>query len=117
MYQKCKQMLSLAIKLSAMAHYGQFDNTGRPYFIYLMEVMTNLKSLDNDLNSIAILHGIFQHTDTKPFHLIDLGFSDRVIDGVRSMTRLENQSTAQYKAQIKSNPDSVKIKSATTKSM
>jgi len=109
-------MLSLAIKLSATAHYGQFDKSGRPYFLYLMKVMTNLESLDDELNSIAILHGIFQHTDTKPFHLIDLGFSDRVIDGVRSMTRLDNQSTAQYKVQIKLNPDSVKIKLATTKS-
>lgn len=57
-----QQMLNKAIVLAATHHDGQFDKSGLPYILHVMKVMHYLKSNDEELNCIAVLHDIIEDT-------------------------------------------------------
>jgi (p)ppGpp synthase/HD superfamily hydrolase len=59
---------------------------------------------------IAIGHDLIEDTKTTFQELIELGFSDRVIDGIRALTKMPGETHEEYKAKVKRNADSVKVK-------
>ncbi len=105
-------MLATAIALAANKHMGQFDKAGVPYILHCLKVMHYLKTDDQELMSIAVLHDILEDTDVKPHELRDMGFSNRVQKGVLCMTKWEGMDAHAYMVQLLSNPDSVKVKLA-----
>lgn len=106
------EMLSAAILIATNAHAGQFDKGGVPYIMHPLKVMHYLKSDDEELMCIAVLHDVIEDTKTTYAELIAAGMSDRVIAGVRGMTKLPGQTVQEYKDGVFANVDSMKVKLA-----
>jgi len=107
-----KTVLAKAIAIASEKHMGQYDKGGMPYVLHVLKVMHYLKSDDLELMSIAVLHDVVEDTDTTYEELRLAGMSDRVIEGIRCMTKVPGEPVDEYKAKVKSNKDSVRVKMA-----
>ena len=106
------EMLSKALLIATNAHAGQFDRGWRPYILHPLAVMSILRSEDDELNTIAILHDVIEDSNVTFKDLADQGISDRVIEAVRALTKMPGQSYEEYKNAIFSNHDAMMVKSA-----
>ena len=106
------EMLSNAIKLATNAHAGQFDKGGMPYILHPLKVMHYLKSSDEELMCIAVLHDVVEDTGTTWEDLISAGMSVRVIKAVSVLTKAKGQSYEGYKTAVKESKDAVLVKMA-----
>lgn len=104
------------LTIATQRHSGQFDKAGRPYILHPLKVMHYLKSDDDELQCIALGHDLIEDTyknfEDGVLHLRSLGFTPRVIYGIMALTKRFGQSYDAYKAQVKGNPDAVKVKMA-----
>ena len=105
-----QHLLSKAIFLATTFHCNQFDKAGVPYIIHCIKVMDYLKSDDEELNCIAILHDIIEDTKCSYIKLFEGGMTDRIVNGVKALTKLKEMTTEQYLIQIKANNDAIKVK-------
>lgn len=53
-------MLGRAIKIASEAFEGVKDRGGKPYILHCLRVMWDLKSEDEELNCIAVLHDFIE---------------------------------------------------------
>lgn len=106
------EMLSKMIIIAVNGHAGQFDKSGMPYILHTLKVMHYLKSEDEEENCIAVGHDLFEDTKVTAAYLREQGISERVIKGIMCLTKMPGQSYEEYKEQVKSNPDSIKVKKA-----
>lgn len=106
------ELLGKMVVLAANAHAGQFDKGGAPYILHCMQVMNNLGTDDEELQCIALGHDIIEDTKTTYHDLEDAGFTPRIIEGIRAMTKLPGQTHDEYRAQIIANKDSILVKMA-----
>lgn len=104
------EMLSMMIVLATNRHAGQLDRGGVPYILHPLKVMHYLKSDDEELNCIAIAHDLVEDTDTTFTELREMGFTERVIDGIDSLTKRVGESYDEYKERVKLNLDAIKVK-------
>lgn len=104
--------LALAISLAAKGHIFQRDKGGKPYILHPIKVMHYLKTTDMQLMAIGIMHDLIEDTETTFEDLVEHGFSERVIKGVRAVTKVDGQSEEEYLNGIKMNIDAVKVKLA-----
>ncbi len=104
-------MLSAMILLATNAHSGQFDRGGRPYILHCMAVMHKLRSDDEELQCIAIGHDVIEDTKTTYKQLKDIGMTDRVIEGIRALTKVPGESYDDYKLRVFANRDAMLVKS------
>ena len=105
-------ILARAIALAAQAHQDQTDKAGRPYILHTLKVMHYLRSDDDELMSIAVLHDIIEDTNVTYDDLRNAGMSQRIIVGVAAMTKQRGQTPAEYLDQVLANPDAVRVKMA-----
>ena len=80
------QLLSKMLVLATNRHNGQFDRAGQPYILHPLKVMYYLKTDDEELQCIALGHDLVEDTETTYQELRELGFTERVIEGIRSLT-------------------------------
>lgn len=98
--------------LATNSHAGQFDKGDQPYILHPLAVMSILRSDDEELNCIALGHDIVEDCGISYSQLREMGFSERVIDGIRCMTKIPGESYDEYRSKVKSNIDSTKVKIA-----
>jgi len=103
-------LLSKMLVLATTKHDGAFDKGGMPYILHPLKVMYYLKTDDEELNCIALGHDLVEDTDVTYFLLRSMGFTDRVIEGIKSVTKVPGETHEEYKARVKSNPDGTKVK-------
>jgi len=106
------KMLASAIAFAANKHSDQTDKAGVPYILHCMKVMHYLRSDDYELMSIAVLHDVVEDTDATYEDLRNLGLSERIVEGVRSMTKVKGQTADEYLGQVLRNPDAILVKMA-----
>lgn len=106
------KQLAIAIALAATRHQDQFDKAGVPYILHVLKVMHYVKSDDLEVLMIAVLHDIAEDTDTTYQELRELGFSERVIAGIKAMTKVKGQTHDEYLAGILANVDAILVKMA-----
>lgn len=104
------QQLAKAIELAGKLHYDQFDKGGRPYVLHVLKVMHYLKSDDDELNSIAVMHDLVEDTEITFEALSIMGFSGRVIDGVRRLTKQRGQTHEEYLRDVLMSYDACRVK-------
>lgn len=104
------ELLGKAIVLAATRHDGQYDRGGQPYILHPLKVMHYLKTNDEELQCIAILHDVIEDTDTTYKELAELGFTQRIIDGVRALTKIAGETFEEYAARVFSNRDAMMVK-------
>jgi (p)ppGpp synthase/HD superfamily hydrolase len=106
------EMLGKMIKLMVDAHDGQFDRGGQPYCCHPLKVMHYLKTDDEELMCIALGHDVIEDTKVTYQDLRDAGISNRVIEGIRALTKLPGQTYDEYKLGVFANRDAMLVKSA-----
>jgi (p)ppGpp synthase/HD superfamily hydrolase len=106
------EMLDKALHLATNAHHGQFDKGGKPYILHPLRVMSFLKSDDEELQCMALLHDVIEDTDTTYLELMEAGMSTRVIEGIMALTKERGFSYDQYKQKIFKNRDAMQVKMA-----
>ena len=104
------QMLASMLVLATNAHNGQFDKGGAPYILHPLRVMSYLKSVDEELQVIALGHDIIEDTKVTYADLNQAGMSQRVINGIRAMTKQPGQTLDEYKECVFSNVDAMRVK-------
>lgn len=90
---------------------GIFDKGGVPYVLHCLKVMHYLKSDDEELQQIALGHDLVE--DRKNITYVKLramGFSERVIEGIRCLTKVPGESHEEYLEKVKSNKDAIRVK-------
>lgn len=105
-------MLAQAIAIAATAFEDKFDKGGQPYILHCLFVMNQIPSDDHELMSIAVLHDVVEDTIYTLTDLRELGFSERIIDGVKALTHIEGVPYMDYIKIISLNPDAVLVKMA-----
>jgi (p)ppGpp synthase/HD superfamily hydrolase len=104
------EMLSAMILLATNAHAGQFDKGGMPYILHTLKVFHYLKSDDEELQCIAIGHDTVEDTDVTFVQLREVGMSERVVEGIRCLTKMPGETYEEYKAKVFANVDAMKVK-------
>lgn len=105
-------MLDRAIALASKYFEGVYDKGGKPYILHCLHVMNNVDQNDDELMQIAVLHDIIEDTPVTAHDLTDMGFSDRVVAGVESVTHYDNEPHVEYVSKIAANRDAVQVKLA-----
>lgn len=105
-------MLASAISLTATSFYNKLDKGGEPYILHCLKVMHNLNSTDRELQCIAVMHDLIEDTDVSYHELREMGYTSRIIEGVRCMTKIRGQTPQEYFEQVVSNRDSILVKLA-----
>ena len=106
------ELLGKVLVLATNAHAGQFDRGGKPYILHPLKVMHYLKSDDEELQCMALLHDVIEDTKTTWDDLRDIGCTERVLNGVKALTKMPGESYDQYKERVFSNEDAMKVKMA-----
>tara|TARA_B100000508_G_C11287234_1_gene193448 strand:+ start:99 stop:545 length:447 start_codon:yes stop_codon:yes gene_type:complete len=111
-----KRILAKAINLATNAHKGQYDLGGQPYILHPLAVMHMLGTDDEELQAIAVMHDVIEDTQVTAHRLkYDFGFSDRVIDGVVALSKVDGQEYEDYLEQVLKNEDAIRVKMADLK--
>jgi (p)ppGpp synthase/HD superfamily hydrolase len=105
------ELLGKVLVLATNAHAGQFDRGGNPYILHPIKVMHYLKTDDEELQCIALLHDVIEDTKTTWQDLQDIGCTARVIAGVRVLTKMPGQTYDEYKKEVFANLDAMRVKS------
>lgn len=98
--------------LATNAHSGQFDKGGNPYILHPLKVMHYLRSEDEELQCIALGHDVIEDTDVTYKLLVEEGFTERVIQGIRALTKVPGETYDEYKLRVFANPDAMRVKMA-----
>lgn len=101
-------MVGKAIEVAVKAHGQQMDKSGMPYILHPLRVMASFK--DPYLMGIAVLHDVIEDTDVTITNLIEMGFPNRVVEGVEAMTYRKDESRDQYYSRVKRNHDAREVK-------
>ena len=104
------ELLGNVLVLATNAHAGQFDKGGTPYILHPLKVMHYLKTDDEELQCIAILHNVIEDTKTTWEDLREIGCSDRILDAVKCLTKMPGQTYDEYKKNIFVNLDAMRVK-------
>lgn len=106
------ELLGKVLVLATNAHAGQFDRGGNPYILHPLKVMHYLKSDDEELQCMALLHDVIEDTKTTWKDLEEIGCTPRIIAAVRALTKMPGQSYDEYKELVFKNPDAMRVKMA-----
>ena len=106
------ELLDKVLLMAITAHHGQFDRGGNPYILHPLKVMHYLKSDDEELMCIALLHDVIEDTKTTWLELKEIGCTDRILKALFHLTKMPGQTYDEYKEGVFSNVDSMKVKKA-----
>lgn len=106
------ELLGKVLVLATNAHAGQFDRGGNPYILHPLKVMHYLKSDDEELQCMALLHDVIEDTKTTWKDLEEIGCTPRIIAAVKALTKMPGQSYDEYKEVVFKNPDAMRVKMA-----
>ena len=105
-------MLAQAIAITATAFEDKCDKGGQPYILHCLFVMNQMSANDHELMAIAVLHDVVEDTSYTLTDLRELGFPERVIDGVKALTHLDDVPYMNYIKSISLNTDARLVKMA-----
>lgn len=107
------ELLNKAIALATEKHKNQRDLSGVPYILHPLRVMSSIKTKygwDEELMCIAVLHDVIEDSNTTWEDLQKLDFTDRVIKGVRRLTKIQGESQEDYELKVLGSKDAMLVK-------
>lgn len=104
-------MLEAAIITATKAHSGQYDKAGKPYILHPLRVMLNVNGGLVE-QCVAVLHDIIEDTSITANDLLDMGFSDEIVNAVTLLTKTSEEDYMQYIIRLKNNPIACAVKLA-----
>lgn len=106
------EMLAQMLHIATTAHHGQFDKGSNPYILHPLKVMHYLKSDDEELMCMALGHDVIEDTSVTYKDLRAAGISERVIEGIRCLTKQSGQTYDEYKEVVFGSEDAMRVKMA-----
>lgn len=106
------ELLNKMLVLATNSHANQFDKGGNPYILHPLAVMSLIENPDEELQCMGLGHDTVEDCGITYAQMRELGFTERIIDGIRCLTKIPGETYDEYRAKVKSNPDSVKVKIA-----
>lgn len=106
------EMLNKMLVIAVNGHAGQFDKAGQPYILHPLKVMHYSKSDDEEIQCISVGHDLFEDTNVTHEDLRNVGISERVIEGIRALTKVPGETLDEYKVRVFANEDAMKVKLA-----
>lgn len=110
---RLNQLLALAIKVATKAHEGQVDKGGNPYILHPQAVASSLDSTENKI--VAYLHDIVEDTDITLDDLEKMGFTYRIVNSIRILTKSKDISYDDYLKSVKKDSNAWHVKMADIK--
>lgn len=104
------ELLAKMLVIATNAHAGQFDKGGLPYILHPLKVMHYLKTDDEELQCIGLGHDVIEDTSVTYKDLREAGMTDRIINGIRALTKLPGQTLEEYKEGVFANVDAMRVK-------
>lgn len=104
--------LNSAVQQATIAHEGQLDKGGHAYILHPLRIMYRLRTPDEELMSIAVLHDSIEDSAGKVTieSLSSLGAPYRVLKALELLTHDPAVDYMDYIKKIQSNPDAVRVK-------
>ena len=103
-------MFDKAIYIAAREHLGVKDKGGNAYILHPMRIAMRLRTNDEELMSIAILHDVIEDSKLTFEDLLNEGFSERVVAGLRLLTHQKGVSYDDYIDAMRGNRDALRVK-------
>lgn len=106
-----RTILGSAITVAAVAHFDQSDKADKAYILHPLRMMMRLRTDDEELMCIAVLHDVLEdNEECTEKDLRDAGMTERVIAGVKALTRNDGESYENFIKRCARNPDAVLVK-------
>ena len=102
--------LSLAILIASKSHLNQLDKGGHTYILHPIRIMMRLRTTDEELMSMAIMHDSVEDGTITFDEMRQRGFSERVIAGLRLLTHQKGVSYEEYIDNMRGNIDALRVK-------
>lgn len=106
------ELLNKMLVLATTKFDGIFDKGGNPYILHCLKVFYYLKTDDEELQCIGLGHDLVEDTDVTYAQLRDMGFTERIIEGIKAMTKVPGETNDEYLNRIKQNKDAIRCKLA-----
>lgn len=103
-------MFGLAMHIAAREHLHITDKGGNAYILHAMRIAMRLRTNDEELMSIAIMHDVIEDSKVTFEDLREYGFSERVIDALKLLTHMKGLSYDDYIDAMKDNRDALLVK-------
>lgn len=103
-------MFDKAMFIAAREHLGVRDKGGHAYILHPMRIAMRLNTNDEELMSIAILHDVIEDSKLTFEDLKAEGFTDRVIEALKLLTRRKGVSYDDYIDEMRGNRDALIVK-------
>jgi GTP diphosphokinase / guanosine-3',5'-bis(diphosphate) 3'-diphosphatase len=103
-------MLGRAIAIASSVHQDQKDKGGHAYILHPIRIMMRLRTDDEELMQIAILHDTIEDSEWTVEQLRKEGFSERVCGALEVLTHIKSDSYEEYIKKISINHDAVVVK-------
>lgn len=103
-------MFDKAMFIAAREHLGVRDKGGHAYILHPMRIAMRLRTNDEELMSIAVLHDVIEDSKLTFEDLKAEGFSDRVINALKLLTHQKGVSYDDYIDAMRGNLDALRIK-------
>jgi (p)ppGpp synthase/HD superfamily hydrolase len=108
---------NLACFIVSAALIEQVDKAGRPYMRHVNAVALNNPDATEEERIIGTLHDLVEDTRDMPEDcqwtfqdLLDVGFSQRIVDGVDAVTKRENEKYFDFIVRCSQNPEGLHVK-------
>jgi (p)ppGpp synthase/HD superfamily hydrolase len=111
------QRLNAMLLYAVGVHADQYDRAGKPYIMHTLKVMHYLNSDDEELQCIAVGHDCVEDNKNKTHDesyekLRLIGMSERIVAGIKALTKVEGESLDNYKLRVLANVDAMMVKKA-----
>lgn len=111
--EKLNRLLVLAIEVATNAHEGQYDKGGRSYINHPKAVADSLDSTEQKI--VAYLHDVCEDTSISFDNLLEMGFTERIVNSIRLLTKADDVPYEEYIKSIKKDSNAWHVKMADLK--
>nr|WP_298571564.1 GTP pyrophosphokinase [uncultured Mogibacterium sp.] len=102
--------IQLAQQICQEAHYGQVDKAGKPYYLHPFTVADMCESEEEKV--VAYLHDVLEDSEYDEMYLRMCGFSEKVVDAVKVLTKELEEEYIHYIDRISQNKLATTVKLA-----
>lgn len=102
--------IQLAQQICQEAHFGQLDKAGEPYYLHPFAVADMCETEEEKV--VAYLHDVLEDSEYDEMYLRMCGFSDKVVEAVKTLTKGVDEDYMQYIDKISQNKLATAVKLA-----
>ena len=102
--------IQLAQQICQEAHYEQVDKAGQPYYLHPFAVADMCETEEEKV--VAYLHDVLEDSEYDEMYLRMCGFSDKVIEAVKTLTKGVDEDYMKYIDRISQNKLATSVKLA-----